>query len=319
MNLNQFLLDLYRLAPSAPSPEFSGAVLERLKRELPFDTALWGTFTGTPQGPRPHWVYLHALPDEMLREYEPVKHLDVLNAKLIANPGRTTAMSLARAQRTAHPDVIAHARRWGMENTLATVALESPLNLYTIVSLYRRDARRLYSERERRFKQMILAHLVAAWHMNAMRFLDAPEAEPRGLLRARARIDALGVIHNADAGLVDLLRREVPGWTGPVVPPDVLAAVRGGRGRYDGRQVVVSSVRALHDRTLVISARPRAPVDALSEREREVSREFAAGKTHKEIAALFGTSPATVRSQLQAAYAKLGVRTKVDLGKHLPD
>jgi DNA-binding CsgD family transcriptional regulator len=319
VDLNQFLLDLYRMAPSTPSSEFGGAVLERLKREVPFDTGLWGTFTGTPQGPRPHWAYLHGLPDEMLREYELVKQHDVLNARLIANPGRTTAISLARAQRLAHPDVIVHARRWGMENTLATVVLESPLNLYTIVSLYRRDPRRTYSERERRFKQAVLPHLVAAWHMNAMQFLDAPEDVPRTVLRARARIDAMGVIHNADTGLVDLLRREMAGWSGPLVPSEVLAGVQGPRRRYDGRQVVVSCVRTLRDRTLVISARLRAPVDALSEREREVAREFASGRTYKEIAALFGTSPMTVRSQIQAAYTKLGVRTKVDLGKHLED
>jgi DNA-binding CsgD family transcriptional regulator len=319
VSLNQFLLDLYRLAPGTPSPEFSAVVLERAKQEVPFDSALWGTFTGTPEGPRSHSGHLHGLPDEMLREYERVKHHDVLNAKLIANPGRTVAMPLTRAQRAAHPEVIAHARRWGMEQTLATVVLESPLNLYTIVALYRRDARRPFSERERRFKQAITPHLVAAWHLNAIHFLDAPDGPPRNARRARALIDGLGVILNAEMGLADLLRREVAGWTGPVVPTTILAAIQGEGRRYVGREVVVAHVRARDDRTFVISARLRAPADALSERERAVAREFASGKTHKEIAALFGTSPATVRSQIQAAYAKLGVSTKVDLGKQLEE
>ncbi len=41
--------------------------------------------------------------------------------------------------------------------------------------------------------------------------------------------------------------------------------------------------------------------------------------THKQIAASLGTSPETVRSQLQNVYAKLGVGTKVDLAKRLED
>jgi DNA-binding CsgD family transcriptional regulator len=44
-----------------------------------------------------------------------------------------------------------------------------------------------------------------------------------------------------------------------------------------------------------------------------VAREFASGKTYKEIARLLGTSPATVRTQIQVVYTKLGVRTKVEL------
>jgi DNA-binding NarL/FixJ family response regulator len=48
-----------------------------------------------------------------------------------------------------------------------------------------------------------------------------------------------------------------------------------------------------------------------------VAREFASGKTHKEIAKLFGTSPTTVRTQIQVIYTKLDVRTKVDLVREI--
>jgi DNA-binding CsgD family transcriptional regulator len=321
VNLNRLLLDLYRLVPGRPSPAFSDAVLERLAEEVAFDAALWGTFTGTAAGPRPHWGHLHRLRQEMLVEYEAVKHHDVLNAKLIARPGRTVGISLAQAARAgAHRSVIAHARKWGMEQTLATVVLESPLNLYTIVALYRANRRRPFSEGERRFKQALMPHLVAAWHMNAIQFLDAAADErPRSVRRARALIDPLGVIHNAEAGLVELLLEEWPDWAGPAVPPAALAGIQTAEGRYEGKAVVVALVRRLEDRTLVVGVRMRARADTLSERELAVARQFAAGKTYKEIADLFGTAPATVRSQIQTAYAKLGVSTKIDLGRQLDD
>jgi len=77
----------------------------------------------------------------------------------------------------------------------------------------------------------------------------------------------------------------------------------------------MSVLRQLPDQTFVISVRARAPIDALTRRELMVACEFASGKTYKEIAGLFGTSPATVRSQIQNVYAKLGVSTKIDLRK----
>jgi DNA-binding CsgD family transcriptional regulator len=319
VDLNHFLLDLYQLALRTPSPEFGDAALERLKQEIAFGSALWGTFTGTPEGPRPHSVHLHGLPGAMLAEYEAVKQHDLMNQRLIERPGRTVAMPLAAVEKRVHPDMVAHVRRWGMQQTLATVVLESPLNLYTIVALYRADARRAFNERERRFKQALMPHLVAAWHINALHFLDTPAEPPRSVRRARALIDPLGIIHNAEPGLVDLLQREAAKWTGPAVPAELLAGVHGATGRYEGAAIVATLLRNLGDRTSVINVRLRAPADTLSERERQVAREFAAGKTYKEIAAAFGTSPATVRSQIQSAYVKLGVSTKIELGKQLAD
>ena len=319
LDLSQFLLGLYGLAPRLPSPAFCDAAFGLLERSVPFDSALWGTFTRTPTGPRPHSGHLHHLPAQMLVEYERVKQHDVVNQQLIARPGRTAAVSLRRAERRAHPDVVAHARRWGMEHTLATVLLESPLNLYTVVSLYRNDPDRPYGAKERKFKQTVMPHLVAAWHMNALQFLDAPVRPQGASPRARAVVDRFGVIHNADPGLADLLRRELPRWQGPGIPPSLLPDPSGDERQHVGEAIVIRCLQPLDDGRYVVCVRPRLPADALSAREREVAREFATGKTHREIAALFGTSPATVRSQLQAVYTRLGVGTKVELARRLED
>jgi DNA-binding CsgD family transcriptional regulator len=311
--LNKFLLDLYHLTGKAPSLEFSRTALELLEQTLPFDSGLWGTFTRTPAGPRPHWVYLHRQPGQMLEEYEHVKQHDLVNKEAIADCGRTVNIDLARVEKAAHPAVVAHVRRWGMEHTLATMLLESPLNLYTAVCLYRSEPKRRFSEPERRFKQAIMPHLVQAWHMNAIHFLDAPPGPARGVPRARALIDRFGVLHNAEPGLTALFRREVPGWKGPNIPLPLLSVIDTGAKEYKGEALIVSLLRQLPDGTFVIGVRARARVDGLSRRELAVAREFASGKTYKEIARLLGTSPATVRTQIQVVYTKLGVRTKVEL------
>jgi len=290
-----------------------------LKEEIGFGAALWGTFTQTPQGPMGHFVHLHGLPETMLVEYEGVKQHDPVIPRLLEKPGRTVAMPLGAVEKRLPADMLAYARRWGMEQTLSTVVLESPLNLYTAVSLYRREARKPFSERERRFKQELMPHLVAAWHMNALHFLDAPTEPPRNLRRARALIDPLGIIHNAEPGMAEIIQHEAKDWKGPAVPAELLAGVQSAAGRYEGAAIVATLLRNNNDRTSVINVRLRAPVDRLSERERAVAREFAAGKTYREIAAAFGTSPTTVRTQIQAAYGKLGVSTKIDLSKRLAE
>lgn len=314
---NQFLLDLYGLVRAEPSQQFSSAALELLMRALPFDTAVWGTFTATAEGPRPHWHHLHGFPEQMLKEYELVKQYDVLNQQAVANCGQTVNASLARVEGEAHPAIIAHAHKWGMEHTLATTHRESPLNLYTAICLYRNDPAHEFSECERRDAQAAVPHLVQAWHINAIHFLDVPSGRSRSASSARALVDRFGVLHNAEPGLAELLRQEDQSWEGPTIPAPLSALLESGTRQYKGNAIITSLVRQLPDRTFVISVRARAQIDSLSRRELAVAREFAAGKTYKEIARSFGTSPATVRSQIQIVYRKLGVRSKVDLLKHV--
>jgi DNA-binding CsgD family transcriptional regulator len=260
---------------------------------------------------------LHRLPEQMVEEYEQVKQYDILNQQSVANCGRTLNVSLSQMEGTAHPAIIAHARRWGMEHTLATMFLELPLNLYTAFCVYRQPTSRPYSERERRITERVVPHIVQAWHLNEVHFLEAPASPPQALPRARALIDRFGVLHNAEPGLPALLRCEVSDWQGPHVPSGMLAALRDRAREFKGRAVVVSVVRELPDRRWLISARARAAIDALTQREMTVARLFAAGKTHKDIARALNTSPATVRTQIQTIYLKLGVRTKIDLATHV--
>ena len=312
--LTAFLFDLYALTGATPSGEFRRRALDLLKRTLPFDSGLWGTFTLTAAGPHPHRRFLYELPDEMLAEYEQVKQHDIVNQQAVANCGRTLNVPLTDSASTAHPSIVRHARRWRMEHTLATMLHESPINLYTAVCLYRNDAAAPYSESDRRFKEGVVPHLVQAWHINAIHVLDPPAAV-RGVRRARALVDQFGVVHNAEPGFAALLDLEVPGWQGPRLPASVVSMLEPGAAEHKGRAVVISCLRRLPDHTLVIRARSRAPIDGLSRRELLVAREFASGKNYKEIAKQLGTSPTTVRSQLQVVYLKLSVRTKVGLVK----
>jgi len=313
LSLSAFLLELYKLTGRGPSVEFSRQAFSVLQTALPFDSGLWGTFTRAADGPRPHWGYLHGLPPQMLEEYEHVKQYDVVNQQAVTHPGTTMNVSLEESTPIAHPDIVRHARKWRMEHTLATILLESPINLFTAVCLYRNDRNCPFSEAERLFAEAIVPHLVQAWHLNAIQFLDAPNPPIQAVPRTRAVVDRYGVLYNVEPSFSGLIRSEIPDWEGPSLPVAFVSALERRDRQYRSGGLVMSIARELPDEMFVVSVRRRARIDALSRRELMVAREFASGKTHKEIARQFGTSPTTVRTQIRDIYAKLEVRSKVEL------
>ena len=79
-------------------------------------------------------------------------------------------------------------------------------------------------------------------------------------------------------------------------------------------------------RLLVLTQEPAsAPVAALpnqpglTQREGEVARWIATGKTNAEIAAILGISPRTVHKHVEHIFEKLGVETRITLALRLRD
>jgi two-component system nitrate/nitrite response regulator NarL len=104
----------------------------------------------------------------------------------------------------------------------------------------------------------------------------------------------------------------------PEVLREVAHVVQTG-GLWIGPELVeriVSATRALLARS------PQAPVEpldlsALSEREAQVARAVAAGRSNKEVAAQLFISERTVKAHLGAVFEKLGVRDRLQLALRL--
>lgn len=318
-SVSAILLELYRLARGVAPLEFQDRACELVSRHLPFDSGLWGMFAISESGPEAHAGHLYRRPWQMIDDYERVKARDWLMQQNLAELGRTRSFDLARVKPRLPSDLAAHYERWGMLQILGTVLRIPDLDLYTGISFYRSDAARPFSEAERSLAEELVPHLVEALKINTVHFLDLEPSSARASQRARARIDEHGVLHQADPGLADLIRHEAPEWSGPLVPKAWLAALAPGAEPYRGQTVVVSMLRRLQDLTYLIGVRTLSPVDRLTPRQIEVAREFAKGKTHRAIALQLGTSPATVRTQIQTAYARLGIGSKAELGALLAD
>jgi len=316
--LDATLLEIYRAVRGTASPVFKDTALAAIRAHLPFETAGWGTFAITPQGAHVHSVHLLGLPMQMMADYEAVKQHDSLSARALAQPGTTFNVSVGRTRWRLHADMVRHVRKWGLDHSLGTVFIDPALQLCNAVSLYRSAAQPAFSAAERLLKQRLMMHLVEAWNLNALMFCEQPVPDTER--RTLALVDREGMIYNADPGLQALLQTEFSGWSGPRLPAAMAAVLcNSASAAFRGRHLAAVVVRMLDDGLRLVRVRPISRADDLSAREREVAARFAHGHSHKEIAQALGISPATVRNQLQNAYLKLCVRSKVALALALKE
>ncbi|GAB3191707.1 helix-turn-helix transcriptional regulator [Hydrogenophaga aquatica] len=88
-------------------------------------------------------------------------------------------------------------------------------------------------------------------------------------------------------------------WVGPELVQRLMTATREAIERSPNAQV------------------PEADLSLLSDREAQVARAVAAGKSNKEVADLLHISERTVKAHLGSVFEKLGVRDRVQLVLHL--
>lgn len=313
--LSNLLLALYAACDRSPVSDFQIDALRLVQAALPFDSAFWATgVLGPREEPVIQSVCLFHQPQEMLASYEQVKHLDTILARAVAQFGTTVNAAVdaefADAKSTA---MKIHGKRFGIRQVLATMTRGPISELLGAISLYRSDPAQPYSEQERLLQQCLAPHLVALCNRNRLLHIESSlHVRPERRMRAAALVDREGMLYNASALFIDLMREEWPEWHGPFMPPALGAAIRDDDAspvRLANVAVHLSSVGDL----VVLHIRRSGSGDRLSQREWEVAQSFADGLSHKQIATALHIAPSTVRNHLRAIYQKLGVGNKAEL------
>lgn len=308
--LSRLLLDLQRAAGQHAAEDFCDQALDRLKQDLPFDSAFWASgYHVAGQGPVLHTVHLHRQPVQMMVDYQAIGPLDPVLAAVLQQPGVPLAADSAS---WAAPQALPFLQRYRIAHTLATCAVDPRTALVTGISLYRADAACPFGEPERLWMQAAFAHLLEARTHNRLQHLVAASSPRQAGPWRPAACDAMGLLHHADGAFTQLLLQEWPDWTGPTLPaPLRQAAGRGGARRWAGQRLVCKLTPLAE--LVLVQLRPATAVDRLTPREKEVATYTAQGLTHKEIARLMDLAPATVRTHLSSSCRRLGVKSKTQL------
>lgn len=313
--ISGWLVKLHELSTALEPDEFPNKVIESLKTFIPHQASYWGGGHLGPDGrPILHYLYLNALNPAILVACEAHRE-EVASATrtLTENAGRAFAFSAARMDDPLFTLIFGPE---GITDILALRLFDEQRGLYHSISLHRKDSTP-FSEEERGIFQAVAQHLIIALRSCHIAHINRLNAPPPETLSAKAIVNMEGVLHFAEDRLIASLKTEWPDWHGPWLPPDVWQTLsgRGGSGHFAGKRIVLTLEGT--ESLRLLSARPKFAIDALSAREREVARLFASGLKYKEIAAHLNLAPSTVRCQLNAVYAKLGINDKGALAEYL--
>lgn len=304
-DFSNLLLDLYRVAHEAAIDRFQDATLDLLRPLVPFDTCMWGTATTTHgQGIDIHTIHLHRTSPEMLADYAQVKHLDRA-AQAMSGLPMTVKSFNADAWPDAH-ELREFLRRYAHENVLIAADTQPQRQFVHWISLFRADPAAYGTAQDIALLGQLAPHLMQALSMNRVLHLQrAVAAERSASAHGAAIADARGMLYHRDPLFDALVQVEWPGRCGDRLPAAVMDAAQSPPWRFTGRTLVMHG-RVEHD-LLFLRARARCKADSLGPREQQVARLVAGGHTYKTIAQRLERSPATVRNQIQAVYAKLEV------------
>jgi len=312
--LTTFLLELHGRAHELGYRAMQRRAFERFRALVPFDGGLFAVGTiqhGLPQG---HDVFLFDKPPELMTSWETVKDEDRLAFAATASPGTTISISVSGPLYDGCDRARAHCARFDIEHMQCTSHVYAGAGLFWVMSIYRSAASPPFSEDERVTNELLSPHLFAATRNARIGELRTLTRVGGGHGQLAAIASAAGLILEAEPGLVDVLHAEWPRWSGPFLPPPLVALVAQG-GRFVGERVVVRIDVA--DDALLVHVRRRVAADGLTEREREIAEAFALGETHREIGDRLRIAPATVRRHLANLYEKLGVSSKAELDRML--
>jgi DNA-binding CsgD family transcriptional regulator len=246
-------------------------------------------------------------------EWERLNPHDRVIPAVVADPGRpklfhSPTLFAGRSNRPMRD----FTKRAGWQMSMVTAFLAPHGRNAQWVSLYRPNADHPYSEDEQCVARFLMPHLVEALTINRSLYSQSAYDEDADRGAFVALCDRTGMVHYADAGFVSTVADEWPGFDGGNLPENVVRLVhRGRRLDFVGRKIRLEC-RA-HDGFLFLRARPKTLVDSLSPKQAVVAREYANGRSHKEIAKLLGMAPATVRHHLSGVYSKLDIHGKAQL------
>lgn len=322
--LNQAIADLYDAASSVGLEEFRSVALAILARFVPFDSAIWASGQRQAVAHREvsqiHTMHLIGQPESVPYKFgDEYSDVDEIYKSASATPGLPVRIedTMSLAQYRSSPLYLDFTRHHGIELAIGTVHMNEIMGLFDYIVLWRSDPDQHFSDGERMQKKLLSLHMVNAWkHCQLYELRTTPitrSSKQTIVRRARALVDAFGVIHVADAEFGHILREIFPAWYGPTLPHEFQSFVesRKDQAKVAGIDCAIARNASLH--ILTVTSAPQAM--PLSGSEFDVARLYCTGLSNSEIARERGVSPVTVRNQLASVYRKLNIHSKVDLAR----
>jgi DNA-binding CsgD family transcriptional regulator len=305
-DLDRFIALLYRLGLSVPAQGFRGWALRELRELIPYDGALWGS--GTSRDWRFNTVTLIGLPEEFPQVLEQTRTINPILPRLLSNLDTPVDMESASPDAEFFKSEIYKRcfSRFGISRILSTAHVDARSGLYSLLTLYRRDRERRFTDIEKALHKRATFHLFQsashAFFLHLWRTLP-----PRPTSGGAAVVDSTGLFHEAQPGFLDLMEAHFPQRQMHTLP---FAIPPPGAIRIEGPLCV--RTEPFGD-LFCVYVWPAGPLDRLTDREREIVMAVSQGLSFKEAARKIGLAPSTVANHLYRIYRKLSVHSRTEL------
>lgn len=309
----------YRSIVWVPADQFRSWALESIKSVIPHDAALWGS--GMWEGRRFHTLTLSNLPAEYGKALEKTVDTNPLPQHMVRNQvfDQPTTMEdvLADEQFFNSPLYESAFKPFNINRILSTIHVDRRSGISSLVTLYRSDRSKPFTEAERQIQKRLVFHLFnASSHAFFIHAAKALLDRPNGA--SAAVVDPHGQLHDVQPRFLDYLDQHYPGHQlgtegrpGPGNLPFELPDV-GDLGHAGRDRSLCVKTERLGD-MLLVYIWPAGPLDRLTLREREIVVAVAHGLSFKQAARKIGVAPSTVANHLYRIYRKLNVNSRTEL------
>lgn len=301
-----FIANLYQAIQSGHVEDFRDYALREMRRLVGFDAALWGS--GGYGSQVFHSVITQGLDRGYTDALERTRPLNPMFAALIGSPGRAIDLrSLISDERLPHSPIYKQCfSRYGVERIVSYLDCSPQTGVHSLLSLYRFDRNRPFSDAELALFERAAFHLVAAathaLFMHVCRLTHADGDDER-----IAICDRQGLLHHAELGFWDLLESVFVQSRRRRLPFDLPA-----RGESQSVRGLCVEATPLGDLFCIRVWRRRA-IDGLVGRDRAIVNGVCRGMTFKDIGRELQLAPSTISNRLYRVYRELGVTSRSSL------
>lgn len=320
--LNKFIAELYLATSKIDLAEYRDWALSQLQTLIDFDGAIWSN--GHQQTTRFHNHTLVNVPESLTQSL--LEHLSInpLADKLFDNLGSPVDMRDLLADEDFYRSEIYLKcfKPHSIERILSSIHLDERTGLFTLLTLYRFEREKPFTEQDKQNQTQALYHLLtAAKHALFLQLEHSADKQIKAHKNSHKAIcDREGYFHQVQTSFIDLLELynveshcEKSDGNGLLKFPFALD-LELKKYEVDGLQV---ELKAFND-LVIVEIWPQGPLDSLSLREQEIVQTLAKGLTFKEAARALELSPSTVSNHLYRIYQKLNIGSKSELFQLLP-
>ncbi|MBO9469174.1 helix-turn-helix transcriptional regulator [Endozoicomonas sp. G2_2] len=301
-----FIANLYHSVENGSTDTFRETALRALGDLVDFDGALWGS--GNYTSNVFHSVVTLGVEAGYPQALERTQGINPILPALLDNVGQAVDMRsvIGDSAFLQSPVYRRCFSRYGIERIVSYLAYDRRSHLYTLLSLYRFDADRPFTEDERCLFERAAYHLVAAAG-HAFFLHMATGARPQSPAVHAAVCDDHGLLYQAQPSFVDLIEDRFESWSYERLPFTLPAP-----GETRVTHGLCIEVEALGD-LFCVRIRREGPIDCLRGRDQEIVAGVCRGMTFKDIGRELELAPSTVSNRLYRVYRQLGVTNRSSL------